>query len=335
MAPPRTMLPIPAIGYGETSPVCFIGSVMRLMDFIGDPIAEDELFALSGAGLCFPWGFGTSCDEVTVIPDIPARTFAALGYDSEYLTGAAIADKAWSLQQIEASISRGRPVIGFGITTSMPMACLIVGHDEHGLITRSYWPPAGQPDPDAYFHSPEWYENCAGLLLVGEKTGTRAVRADAYRVIADWASEFRACPPCVLSDGQEIFVGARAFDAISDWLLDDTAWSEPIPGANQQYLEQAGLLLYAYYRDQLLSYLRQLDAAEPGLVNPAVIPELERIAGAIPGKQASQLWLDRAVDPALVDFAAMSQRRLREKVAKYVLRLRDLDSHVLSAAAGA
>lgn len=334
MAAQPTLLPIPAIGYGETSPVCFIGSVMRLMDFRGDPIAEDELFALSGAGLSFPWGFGTSCDEVTLLPDIPARTFAALGYDSEYLSGAAVADKAACLRLIEESISQGRPVIGFGITTSAPMTCLIVGHDEHGLITRSYWPPAGQSDPAAYFHSPDWHENCAGLLFVGQKTGERAVGAQAYRLIADWASRFRTSPAFVVLDGQEVFVGEHAFDAIIEWLLDDAAWTEPTLGSKEQYLKQAGLLLFAYYRDQLLSYLRKLDAADPGLVNPAALTELARIDRAIPGKQASQLWLGEAVDPALVDFGAMSARPLREMVANYVLRLRDMDGLVMRAVAG-
>ena len=46
---------IPHMGYGYTSAVCYIGSVMRLMDYVGDPIEEAELFSLSGAALCFPW----------------------------------------------------------------------------------------------------------------------------------------------------------------------------------------------------------------------------------------------------------------------------------------
>ena len=53
----------------------------------GRPVEEDELIAVSGVGLCFPWKVGSSCDEVSVIPEIPTRTFDALGYESEYLSG--------------------------------------------------------------------------------------------------------------------------------------------------------------------------------------------------------------------------------------------------------
>ena len=40
----------PEMGYGNPSAVCYIGSVMRVLEYLNDPIAEDELFALSGTG---------------------------------------------------------------------------------------------------------------------------------------------------------------------------------------------------------------------------------------------------------------------------------------------
>lgn len=50
----KTLLPdVPALGYGNPSAVCYIGSVMRLMEYMGDPVEQDEVFALSGVGLCF------------------------------------------------------------------------------------------------------------------------------------------------------------------------------------------------------------------------------------------------------------------------------------------
>lgn len=76
---------IPYKGYGNPSAVCYIGSVMRLMDYLNDPIEADELFSLSGTALCFPWKTGLCCDEVSILPEIPRRTFAALGYESEYI----------------------------------------------------------------------------------------------------------------------------------------------------------------------------------------------------------------------------------------------------------
>ncbi|GHV40120.1 hypothetical protein FACS189490_04850 [Clostridia bacterium] len=75
---------IPEMSYGNPSPICYIGAAMRLLEYLGDPIEQDELIALSGVGLCFPWKFNSDCDEVSVISDIPARTFSALGYESEF-----------------------------------------------------------------------------------------------------------------------------------------------------------------------------------------------------------------------------------------------------------
>jgi hypothetical protein len=57
---------VPAMWYGNPSAVCYIGSVIRLMEYIGDPVEQDEVFALSGAGLCFPWRFASSCDLIGV-----------------------------------------------------------------------------------------------------------------------------------------------------------------------------------------------------------------------------------------------------------------------------
>ena len=94
----------------------------------------------------FSVGFGSCCDEVGIIPEIPARTLAAFGYESECLTGGALADKSAVFSKIRASIGAEKPVIGFGITVKAPMACLIVGYDGDGLYTRAFQPPARQTE---------------------------------------------------------------------------------------------------------------------------------------------------------------------------------------------
>ncbi|MCL1909682.1 MAG: hypothetical protein FWG05_01965, partial [Kiritimatiellaeota bacterium] len=339
--PPKTamqnskILPgIPPMSYGNPSAVCFIGSVMRLMEHIGDPVAQDEVFALSGVGLCFPWLFASSCDEVSRIPEIPARTFEAFGYESEHLKGEAVKDKAVCLEKIKRSIDRGRPVIGFGITTKEPMSCLITGYDDNGLYTRSFWPPEGaKRDSEEYFHSPDWHENCHGLLFVGDKTGERLTGAAAYARIVEWARNFRwerksKYDTPVDPDGREIFVNGAAFNAMCEWLLDDTQWEHPNEKHQEVFLKQCGLLLFDHYRWQLSTYLKKLDAEFPGVVNPPVFAALERIGKAIPGAHKSDLWLHEAVDPALADFSAMRDRALREKVADYVRQLSGFDDRL-------
>ncbi len=320
---------VPAMRYGHPSAVCFIGSAMRLMEYIGDPAEEDELFALSGAGLCFPWRFASSCDEVGIVPEIPARAFEAFGYGSEYLRGDAVKDKAACLEKIKRSIDGGRPVIGFGITVKYPMSCLIVGYGGNGLYTRSCWPPDGAgSDAGEYFHSADWHENCAGLLFVGEKTGERLAGPAAYARITEWALTFRRYHRSVTAGGREIFMNQHAFGAMAEWLLDDGPWMNPGQDGKEQFLKQAGLLLFGHYRFQLRKYLKKLDAQYPGVVNQPVFAALDRVGAALPGAHASDLWLDEAVDPALKDFSAMGGRAIREKAAKYVRLLREYDNSV-------
>ena len=329
MANSKILPGIKPMWYGNPSPVCFIGSVMRLMEYIKDPVAEDELFALSGAGLCFPWKFASSCDEVSIIPEIPARTFEAFGYGSEHLTGEVIGDKAACFDKIRRSIDAGRPVIGFGITVKMPMSCLIVGYDENGLYTRSFWPPDGKKnDSEEYFYSADWHENCSGLLFVGDKTGERLTGKAAYSRIVEWAAKFRSYNHTVTAEGKEIYVNQHAFNHMAEWLLDYSQWRNPNEDGKEQFLKQCGLLLFQYYRNNLYSYLKRLDAEFPGLVNKSVFAAIERIVAAVPGAHTSDLWLHEAVDPALRDFAAMSDRALREKVVKYVRQLKEYDNSV-------
>lgn len=325
----KNILPdVPAMRYGNPSAVCYIGSVIRLMEYIGDPVDEHELFALSGVGLCFPWRFASCCDEVSIIPEIPANTFKPFGYESEYISSENL-NKITCLDKIKQSIDSGKPVIGFGITVKMPMSCLIVGYDDTGLYTRSYWYPDGvNHDSDDYFYSTDWFENCSGLLIVGEKSGERLTGSDAYKIITDWALKYRRYKKSVIAEGQDIYINQHAFDYMINWLLDDEQWKNPEQNGKEQFLKQCGLLLFGHYRYHLHEYLKKLDAEYPDLVNKPVFNKLNEIENAIPGTHKSDLWLHEAVDPALKDFSAMSDRALRKKVAEYVVMLKEIDNSV-------
>lgn len=410
----RILPSIPAMWYGNPSPVCYVGSVMRLMEYIGEPIEEDELIALSGVGLCFPWRLDSICDEVSIIPDIPSRTFGALGYDSEYfsenvkpnrvvpgtvevgtwplpegtydpgLDGCGINDgtkiyglfdagfnklpapasvegydqvdsiaklsgKSWFvlnatsgydyvlvsgaddketdgrmyskefyLDKIKASINANRPVIGFGITDNQPYTCLIVGYDDGGLYTRAFWPPNGESrTSEEYFYSTDWFENCAGILVVGAKTGERLKGEAAYKCITDWALHFRmARSRPVTANGMTYPQNEAAFGAMCEWLLNDAEWQDLT--SHEVYLKQSGLLLVGYYRNNLYSYLKRLDAEYPGVVNPPAFAALERMSKEFPGSHASDLWLNECVDPAITDFSMLRERSIREKVERWV-----------------
>jgi len=325
----RTLSCIPKLQYGQSSAVCFIGALMALMEAIGDPVAEDEAFALTGVGLCFPWQVDSACDEVSVTPKIMNRALGAFGYENEVLTGEAVQDKAVCFEKIKGSIDGGKPVIGFGITTDAPMSCLIVGYDDSGLYTRAYFPPQGaEADAKDYFYSTDWHEKCAGLIIMGDKVRERCVGAAAYNRIAEWALDVRCSPENVAVMGKDIYLNQHAFGAMAKWLLDDAQWADPAQGDKEMWLKQCGLLLFGHYRWQLWKYLQRLDAAHPGVVNPPALAVLETINKAIPGSNESDLWLHEAADAAIVDFGALKDRALREKVAQYVDALQGYDNRL-------
>lgn len=412
---------IPEMSYGDPSPVCFIGAVMRLLEYMGDPIEQDELIALSGVGLCFPWKFNSDCDEVSIIPEIPMRTFSALGYESEYYSEdikpdntvpGALAVGAWPLpegtydpeleslgipdgvkiygmfdsrynkrpvpssvegydpvssvdelipgtwcilrapsgydyvlvasdpkpenagrvysrefyiEKIRCSIDAGRPVIAFGIT-SKNHTCLITGYYDggEGLFARAFWP---QSDSPRGYYTDDWYDKCRGILIVGEKTGARASGEAAYRLLTEWAGWFRTARfRPVTARGETYPLGEAAYNAMCEWLMNDGEWQELT--THEAFLKQSGLLPVGYYRNNLYAYLKRLDAEHPGIVNPPVLAELDRMSRQFPGSHVSDLWLSERVDPAITDFSMLRDRAVREKVRLYVADICDYDNRI-------
>ena len=311
------------MSYGEPSALCYIGAVMRLMDHRGDPIAQDELFALSGAGLCFPWKVDSNCDEISVIPEIPQRTFDALGYASEFCQ-----EKDLYFDKIKASIDAGRPVIGFGLTAP-DYACLITGYDNDGLYCRAYWAPKGEgkKNPDGYYYVSDWQDLCRGILVVGEKTGERLTGKAAYDRITEWALWFRRTDSKKVGK-QEIPINRAAFPAMNAWLLDDNVWaSDEQTRKNEVWLKQCGLLLLDYYRSNLYSYLSRLNAEHSDIVNQSALSELERMKEKFSAARGSDLHLTEIAGlENITDFTMLRDRKLRERLAAYVESLSHIDS---------
>jgi len=333
----KNVLPgIPPLRYGDPSAVCYIGTVLRVMDYLRDPIAEDELFALSGAGLCFPWLAQSNCDEVSILPEIPQRTFAALGYESEYFYEPEIAvgprrhSKGFYMEKIKNAIDSNRPVIGFGMTHEN-YSCLVTGYSGNGrqLQLRAYWSPKASPEgydsARKYYDTAAWYEHCYGILVVGEKTGERLTGEAAYRHIRETAARLRN-REMVSSQGKQYAVGLAAFDVMRAWLLRDEEWETLT--YHETFLAPCGLLLLEHYRHHLGSYLTRLDAAHPGVVHPKLIESVTRLYESIPGAHESQLHLHECVDTSLTDFSRMRERAMREKAAAYAEKLREMDEAV-------
>lgn len=348
---------IPYMGYGNPSAVCYIGSVMRLMDYLCDPIEADELFSLSGTALCFPWKAGLCCDEVSIIHEIPQRTFAALGYESEYIyepdvlaqhsmlkengyineqSKISISPRKYTkdfyIKKIKNSIDNNRPVIGFGMT-ELNFTCLITGYynSGNGLYLRAYWSPKGIPegyDNEKYYYTEDWYDKCCGLVVIGEKTGERLVGKQAYRHIQESARIFKEKGTETIQ-AKAFFNGSAAFDDMVQWLLDDNWWLE---GCDMNYravlLEPCGILLLNYYRNHLHSYLKRMAEQYPGIVNETILTVIEHLGENVPGANHSTLYLNECVDPAITDFSMLCDHSVREKVAAYIERLKKIDQRI-------
>ncbi|HBL84367.1 MAG: hypothetical protein A2Y17_04935 [Clostridiales bacterium GWF2_38_85] len=329
---------IPFMGYGNPSAVCYIGSVMRLMDFLNDPIEADELFSLSGTAFCFPWKNGLTCDEVSIISEIPKRTFAALGYESEYIYEKDISksprkySKEFYIKKIKDSIDNGHPVVGFGFT-QQNFTCLITGYynDGKGMYMRAYWSPEGTPegyDNEKYYYTEDWYDKCYGIVVIGEKTGERLNGTQAYQYLKETAKMYNDMKTGTQYD-QMIYNNSASFDEMINWLRDDFCWDE---GCDMGYcdllLSPCGLLLLNHYRSYLHSYLSKLNEQCPELINTKIKSAIERLGESIPAANYTRIDLAKCVDPSITDFSMLHDRVVRKKVAAHVERLKKMDQEI-------
>jgi hypothetical protein len=327
---------IPHMGYGNPSAVCYIGSVMRLMDYLHDPIEADELFSLCGAALCFPWKNGLPCDEISVLTEIPERTFAALGYESEYYYEPYIKTKTrkhtkeFYAGKIKESIDNDRPLVGFGFT-ELNFTCLITGYAKggEGLFLRAYWSPKGTPegyDTEQYYYIEDWYDKCHGLIVIKDKTGERLKGGQAYDYIKENARIFDE-KKTGTSFEHEIYNNSAAFDDMISWLCDDEPWLSADMNFMDCLLKPCGLLLLDHYRSYLHSYLGKMAEQYPGLVNHAVLPAIEKLGSYITGPNTDIRDL-ATLDPSITDFDMLREYFAREKVVELIKRLKKADQKI-------
>jgi hypothetical protein len=127
------------------------------------------------------------------------------------------------------SIDGGRPVIALGVV-GPPEACVIAGYDKGGevLYGRSYFQESGK----GYFSTDEWFENCHGLILLGDKVGAPP-RREVLRSTLEWAIQLARVPEFeryMLGGAQppgRVISGLAAYDAMTEALLRDEDFDFP------------------------------------------------------------------------------------------------------------
>ncbi len=122
---------------------------------------------------------------------------------------------------------------------------------------------------------------------------------EKYKRIVSWAAKARGLNPGV-------------FDALTEWVLDDSQWSDEKLAENEQILMQGVLARFKEQNSQLRTYLSELEPS--GVVNAAVFKALDRFDDELSGL-AHDKRLQEAVDRVFNDFSAMRERGIREQIA--------------------
>ncbi len=123
--------------------------------------------------------------------------------------------------------------------------------------------------------------------------------AEKYKRIVSWAAKARGQNPGV-------------FDALTEWVLDDSQWSDDKLAENEQILIQGVFARFKEQNAQLRAYLSELEPS--GVVNTAVFKALDHFDNELSGVVHDKRLQD-AVAKVFADFSAMREGGIREQIA--------------------
>ena len=122
---------------------------------------------------------------------------------------------------------------------------------------------------------------------------------EKYKGIVVWAGKARGKNP-------------RAFDALTEWVLEDSEWSDEKLAENEQILMRGVFARFKEQNAQLRTYLKAL--APSGVVNTAVFKALDGFDDELSGLPHDKQLRD-AVARVFADFTVMRERGIREQIA--------------------
>ncbi len=225
----RVLAGVERIHWTTTSCICFAGAAAACMHYLKEDVSNDYVMGISGGAFKMiwepPWS-PRNCDLLMLGGEPVKRTFAALGYDYTFVPdydreNPGDAKEVYRKAIVE-SIDKGRPVIAIGVV-GPPEACIVAGYDKGGevLYGRSYF----QESKKGYFSATDWFENCHGLILLGEKRESPP-RRQVLRDTLEWAVRLARDPemPLATIDGKvekQLITGLAAYDAMAEALERD------------------------------------------------------------------------------------------------------------------
>lgn len=102
------------------------------------------------------------------------------------------------------------------------------------------------------------------------------------------------------------------FDELTEWVLDDSQWSDEKISENEQILMQGVLVKFKNQNALLRTYLSVLEPS--GVVNPAVYKALDRFDDELSGNIYDKR-LQKPVKQMFYDFSVMRDHSIREHIA--------------------
>ena len=108
---------------------------------------------------------------------------------------------------------------------------------------------------------------------------------------------------------------SRSFDALTEWIQNDSEWASDQLAANEETL----FGIFARFRERNANIRKILKALEPsGVVNAAVFKALDKFDGALSGRCDDKRLREAVTEAAarmLTDFSVMRDRAVREQIA--------------------
>lgn len=134
---------------------------------------------------------------------------------------------------------------------------------------------------------------------IDEKAGKKLSDTEKYQRIVSWAANARGQNPSV-------------FDALTEWILSDSQWSDETLDENEQILMQGVFARFKEQNTQLRTYLSAL--VPSGKVNTAVFKALDQFDDELSGSVHDNR-LHEVVKQVFNDFSVMRERCIREQIA--------------------
>jgi hypothetical protein len=135
-----------------------------------------------------------------------------------------------------------------------------------------------------------WYD-------IDRQKDENATDAEKYNRITGWARKARGQNP-------------RAFDTLTEWILDDSQWNEDKLALNEQILTHGIFVRFKEQNKRLRSYLMELEPS--GVVNKAVFKALDDFDRELSGLSHVE---SETVAKVFDNFSIMKEYDVRRKIA--------------------